>query len=198
MERYEEPTDDVMAWFSAHGVALDQEQRYQVAKLEVIEGSDGLLQLWAALSGGVEERIQAVNAIQEQRRKEGWRLETDYQADKEALLRAAAADRRQRQERTAAAKEEQRSGEKAAKAAREKRWAAFEQAKGRLVKEWGKGAWSTLEADLRGVEWGEWRLRVTVRQTSVGATRKAAYLSTAMSEILGGEFTVEIVPAGAA
>ena len=192
MERYEEPSDDVIAWFSAQGVMLDQEQRYRIAQLEVIEGSQGMLQLWAALSGSVEEKIQAMGAIQERRGKEAWRLETDYQADKEALLRAAAAERTRRSERSGKARTERRTAERAAKAAQEVLWLAFEQAIARLTRQWGKGAWGKLEAELVGVTWKEKAVCLRIEQTGPAAAKKAAFLSVAMSEILGTEFKVEI------
>jgi len=195
MERYEDPSDDVLAWFSAHGVALEPGQRWKLAQLEVIEGSDGLLHLWAALSGSVNERIQAVAAIQDRRGLEAWRLETNHLADKEAMLRAGVAERRRHQEHREGAREDQRQTERKAKAARDKRWTAFEQAKAQLAKEWGRGAWGTLEADLLAVAWEEWSVKMTVRQAGAGTARKAAFLSAAMSEILGSAFRVEIVAA---
>jgi hypothetical protein len=193
VERYEEPSDDVLAWFSAQGLALSQEQRYQIAQLEVVEGSEGLLALWGGLSGSVEERIAAANAVQERRALEGWRLETDYRADREAEERADAARRRASQERVEAAQKERKAVEARERAARDKRWETFEQAKADLMRQWGKGAWTTLEEDLQGVTWGEQAVRLQVRQTSGATAKKASFLSTAMSEILGTAFRVEIV-----
>ena len=184
VERYEEPSDDVLAYFGAQGVVLDQEQRYQIAKLEVIEGTDGLIQLWGALSGGVEERIQGMSAVQERRALEGWRLETDYKADREAEARADEARRKRGKEREAEIKKEQETAKAKVQAAQEKRWMAFEQAKGRLMQQWGLGAWTTLERDLRSVAWSETGVRLSVSQTTTATSKKAVFLSAAMREIL--------------
>jgi hypothetical protein len=140
----------------------------------------------------VEEKIQALNAIQEQRGKEAWRLEADHRADKEALERAADADRAWRKERTEAAKQQQRTAERAARAERARLQVAFEQAKAQLMRQWGKGAWGTLEADLMGVEWQTGGVRLVVRQTSTATLKKVAFLSATTSEILGRAFVVEI------
>lgn len=193
MERYEEPSDDVLAWFSAQGIVPSQEQRWQIAQLEVIEGSEELIQLWNALGGSIEEKIQALSAIQERRALEGWRRETDYREDKEALGRAVTAERARNKEKGEEARRVQTGVERKAKVEGERQRNAFEQAKTRLTKQWGQGAWSTLDAEVVGVEWGNRGVRLKVKQTSKATTKKAGFLSEAASEVLGEAFKVEIV-----
>ena len=81
----------------------------------------------------------------------------------------------------------------AAQEAKETLWEAFEQAQGRLARQWGRGAWRTLEEDLKGVEWGDDGVRLTVTEMNPGTERKVAFLSAAMADILGRPFIVEAV-----
>ena len=198
MERYDEPSDEMLAFFAAQGVMLDAGQRHRLARLEVIEGAEGLMALWSGLSGSTEERIASVEAVQARRGLDAWRLETNLQADKEAEARADAVRRARGRQVLIEQRQVVQSQTAAAAAAQDVLWEAFGQAKGRLGQRWGRGAWRTLEEDLLGAAWGEDRVVLKLREVNPGAERKATFLSAAMSEILDRPFVVQVVAGASA